>query len=131
MISQLESRVAALRTAAGHGLRSAWMALAGEDPELIGTLRAYPRGAAVNAGGAARARASDAADRAGEDARGASGARADGGAGEDPRGASGARADGGAGENAHRAGEDPNNTGEGKKRPGTANGRRNPLRTTR
>jgi predicted patatin/cPLA2 family phospholipase len=49
MISQLESRVAALRTAAGHGLRSAWMALAGEDPELIGTLRAYPRDAVTPA----------------------------------------------------------------------------------
>jgi len=45
MVSQLESRAAALRTAAGHGLRSAWMALDGEDPELIGTLRAYPRDA--------------------------------------------------------------------------------------
>jgi predicted patatin/cPLA2 family phospholipase len=44
-VSQLESRVSVLRTAAGHGLRSAWMALAGEDPELIGTLRAYPTGA--------------------------------------------------------------------------------------
>ena len=44
MVSQLESRVSALRTAGGHGLRSAWIALAGEDPELIGTLRAYPRG---------------------------------------------------------------------------------------
>jgi len=47
MVSQLESRVSALRTAAGHGLRSAWMALTGEDPELIGTLRAYPRGRAT------------------------------------------------------------------------------------
>ena len=45
VVSQLESRVSALRTAAADGLRSAWMALAGEDPELIGTLRAYPRGA--------------------------------------------------------------------------------------
>ena len=62
MVSQLESRVSALRTAAGHGLRSAWMALAGEDPELIGTLRAYPRGAVAPAG--ARAPGSDAADRA-------------------------------------------------------------------
>ena len=46
VISQLESRVAALRTAAIDGMRSAWMALSGEDPELIGTLRAYPRGPA-------------------------------------------------------------------------------------
>lgn len=50
MISQLESRVSALRTAGSHGLRSAWMALAGEDPELIGTLRAYPRGLATDDG---------------------------------------------------------------------------------
>lgn len=42
VISQLESRVSALRTAAIDGMRSAWVALAGEDPELIGTLRAYP-----------------------------------------------------------------------------------------
>ncbi|HUJ33594.1 MAG TPA: patatin-like phospholipase family protein [Solirubrobacteraceae bacterium] len=57
MISQLESRVSALRTAAAHGFRSAWMALAGEDPELIGTLRAYPRsagGGGVVAGGGVR-----------------------------------------------------------------------------
>jgi predicted patatin/cPLA2 family phospholipase len=54
VVSQLESRVSALRTAGGHGLRSAWIALAGEDPELIGTLRAYPRGAALG-GGADRA----------------------------------------------------------------------------
>jgi predicted patatin/cPLA2 family phospholipase len=46
VISQLESRASVLQTAASHGLRSAWMALAGEDPELIGTLRAYPTGAA-------------------------------------------------------------------------------------
>lgn len=45
VVSQLESRVSVLRTAAGQGLRSAWMALAGEDPELIGTLRAYPQAA--------------------------------------------------------------------------------------
>ncbi len=63
VVSQLESRVSPLRTAAGHGLRSAWMALAGEDPELIGTLRAYPRGAvdgvdgrAVGGGGAVAVR---------------------------------------------------------------------------
>jgi hypothetical protein len=42
-ISQMEYRVARLQTAAADGLRSAWMALEGEDPELIGTLRAYPR----------------------------------------------------------------------------------------
>lgn len=43
LISQMEHRVARLQTAAADGLRSAWMALEGEDPELIGTLRAYPR----------------------------------------------------------------------------------------
>ncbi len=68
LISQLESRVSALRTAAADGMRSAWMALAGEDPELIGTLRAYPRGAAgrvVGVGGADRA-GGDAGEGAGE-----------------------------------------------------------------
>jgi predicted patatin/cPLA2 family phospholipase len=43
VIGQLEHRVAKLQAAASDGLRSAWMALDGEDPELIGTLRAYPR----------------------------------------------------------------------------------------
>jgi len=70
MVSQLESRVSALRTAAGHGLRSAWMALAGEDPEVIGTLRAYPRGAVARGGGGVADRAggggAGGADRAGE-----------------------------------------------------------------
>jgi hypothetical protein len=51
MVSQLESRALALQTAASHGLRSAWMALAGEDPEVIGTLRAYPRGASPDVAG--------------------------------------------------------------------------------
>ena len=45
VISQLEYRASALQRAASDGLRAAWMALEGEDPELIGTLRAYPRGA--------------------------------------------------------------------------------------
>jgi predicted patatin/cPLA2 family phospholipase len=44
VVSQMEGRQAVLQTAAADGLRAAWMALAGEDPELIGTLRAYPRG---------------------------------------------------------------------------------------
>jgi predicted patatin/cPLA2 family phospholipase len=62
MVSQLESRALALQTAGSHGLRSAWMALAGEDPEVIGTLRAYPRGAAdvvgeANENGSARSAA--------------------------------------------------------------------------
>jgi predicted patatin/cPLA2 family phospholipase len=45
-IGQLENRVSALTTAGSHGLRAAWMALAGEDPELLGTPRAYARGRA-------------------------------------------------------------------------------------
>jgi predicted patatin/cPLA2 family phospholipase len=52
VVSQTESRVSVLRAGASQGLRSAWMALAGEDPELIGTLRAYPTGVEV-AGAAA------------------------------------------------------------------------------
>ena len=50
MISQLEHRASVLQTAAAEGLRAAWMALEGEDPELIGTLRAYPRGGAGTIG---------------------------------------------------------------------------------
>jgi predicted patatin/cPLA2 family phospholipase len=42
VVGQLEHRASVLQTAAGEGLRSAWMALEGEDPEVIGTLRAYP-----------------------------------------------------------------------------------------
>jgi predicted patatin/cPLA2 family phospholipase len=42
VISQLEHRAQALQTAGSHGLRAAWMALEGEDPELLATLRAYP-----------------------------------------------------------------------------------------
>ena len=34
LIGQLENRVSALSTAGGQGLRAAWMALEGEDPEL-------------------------------------------------------------------------------------------------
>ncbi len=43
MIGQLEHRSASLQLAASHGLRAAWMALEGEDPEIVATLRAYPR----------------------------------------------------------------------------------------
>jgi len=39
----MENRASVLQTAASDGLRSTWMALDGEDPELIGTLRAYSR----------------------------------------------------------------------------------------
>jgi predicted patatin/cPLA2 family phospholipase len=47
VVGQLENRASVLGRAAGEGLRSAWMALEGEDPELIGTLRAYPRAGAI------------------------------------------------------------------------------------
>jgi predicted patatin/cPLA2 family phospholipase len=50
VVSQLENRASVLQTAAAEGLRSAWMALEGEDPELIGTLRAYPRRVAGTTG---------------------------------------------------------------------------------
>jgi hypothetical protein len=50
VVGQLENRASVLQTAAAEGLRSAWMALEGEDPELIGTLRAYPRGGAGTIG---------------------------------------------------------------------------------
>jgi predicted patatin/cPLA2 family phospholipase len=42
-VGQLENRVSALTTAGSHGLRAAWMALTGEDPELLATPRAYGR----------------------------------------------------------------------------------------
>jgi predicted patatin/cPLA2 family phospholipase len=42
LVGHLEHRSAVLRTAACEGMRTAWMALTGEDPELISTLRAYP-----------------------------------------------------------------------------------------
>jgi predicted patatin/cPLA2 family phospholipase len=45
LVGHLEARASTLQTAAGHGFRAAWMALEGEDPELVTTLRAYPRGA--------------------------------------------------------------------------------------
>ncbi len=43
LIGQLEHRTPLLQRAASEGLRAAWMALEGEDPELLSTLRAYPR----------------------------------------------------------------------------------------
>ena len=42
LISQMENRQTALSTAGSHGFRAAWMALAGEDPELLSIPRAYP-----------------------------------------------------------------------------------------
>jgi predicted patatin/cPLA2 family phospholipase len=47
VISQLAHRVEVLRAGASQGMRAAWAAFEGEDPELIGTLRAYPRGGKV------------------------------------------------------------------------------------
>jgi predicted patatin/cPLA2 family phospholipase len=41
-ISQLESRDEALQVAGAEGLRAAWMAVHGEDPEVLDVLRAYP-----------------------------------------------------------------------------------------
>ncbi len=52
VVSQLESRVSVLQMAAIEGMRAAWVALAGEDPEVIGTLRAYPRAVAPPGAGA-------------------------------------------------------------------------------
>jgi len=46
LVGQMENRVSALTTAGSHGLRAAWMALAGEDPELLAAPRAYSRGQA-------------------------------------------------------------------------------------
>lgn len=43
LIGQMENRMSALATAGSHGLRAAWMALEGEDPELLSAPRAYPR----------------------------------------------------------------------------------------
>jgi predicted patatin/cPLA2 family phospholipase len=43
-ISQLEHRNVALQVAGSEGLRAAWMALEGEDPEVLDVLRAYSSG---------------------------------------------------------------------------------------
>jgi predicted patatin/cPLA2 family phospholipase len=45
-ISQLEHRNVALQVAGSEGLRAAWMALEGEDPEVLDVLRAYSSGPA-------------------------------------------------------------------------------------
>jgi predicted patatin/cPLA2 family phospholipase len=42
LVGQLEHRTHTLAVAGSQGLRAAWMALAGEDPELLATPRAYP-----------------------------------------------------------------------------------------
>jgi predicted patatin/cPLA2 family phospholipase len=46
LVGQLEHRSSVLRMGASEGMRAAWMALTGEDPELLGVLRAYPNGSA-------------------------------------------------------------------------------------
>jgi predicted patatin/cPLA2 family phospholipase len=43
-IGQLEHRNEALQVAGSEGLRAAWMAIEGEDPEVLDVLRAYPVG---------------------------------------------------------------------------------------
>jgi predicted patatin/cPLA2 family phospholipase len=43
LISQVENRRTALTIAGAHGLRAAWMALEGEDPELLSVPRGYAR----------------------------------------------------------------------------------------
>ena len=47
-ISQLEHRNVALQVAGSEGLRAAWMALEGEDPEVLDVLRAYSSGPAID-----------------------------------------------------------------------------------
>ena len=49
LAGQLEHRAAVLQRAGAEGLRAAWMAFTGEDPELISTLRAYPAASAATA----------------------------------------------------------------------------------
>ena len=44
LIGQMENRMTRLAAAGSQGMRAAWMALEGEDPELLGAPRAYPRG---------------------------------------------------------------------------------------
>jgi predicted patatin/cPLA2 family phospholipase len=48
LISQMENRQTALSVAGSHGFRAAWMALAGEDPELLSIPRAYAAGGAAS-----------------------------------------------------------------------------------
>jgi predicted patatin/cPLA2 family phospholipase len=61
LVGQMENRVSALSTAGSHGLRSAWMALEGEDPELLATPRAYSR-AGVGTDASTQGRADSPAD---------------------------------------------------------------------
>jgi predicted patatin/cPLA2 family phospholipase len=57
MIGQMENRMTALAAAGSQGLRAAWMALEGEDPELLSAPRAYPRREAGTATGSEALRA--------------------------------------------------------------------------
>ncbi len=41
LISQMENRAAVMASAAGHGFRAAWMALEGQDPEVVSVPRAF------------------------------------------------------------------------------------------
>lgn len=45
LVSHLERRRQVLRAAAAEGLRTGWRALTGEGPEVVATLRAFPRAA--------------------------------------------------------------------------------------
>jgi predicted patatin/cPLA2 family phospholipase len=54
VVGQLEHRPQALMTAGSHGLRAAWMAFEGEDPELLSILRAFPRDGDLGSGRAGR-----------------------------------------------------------------------------
>ncbi|MBV8954803.1 MAG: patatin-like phospholipase family protein [Solirubrobacterales bacterium] len=70
VVGQLENRAPVLRAGACLGFRAAWMALTGEDPELLATLRAYPVRSAgapttdADPGGRARPVDDDAGDAA-------------------------------------------------------------------
>jgi hypothetical protein len=50
LVGQLEHRASVLRRGSSEGMRTAWMALTGEDPEVLGVPRAYPHGAGVAPG---------------------------------------------------------------------------------
>lgn len=59
-VGQLEHRSGALQEAGAYGLRAAWMALEGEDPEILSTLLAYPHDAGQSLNGRGAASASEA-----------------------------------------------------------------------
>jgi hypothetical protein len=47
VVGQLEHRTSVLRHGADDGLRTAWMALTGQDPEVLRVPRAYPAEAGI------------------------------------------------------------------------------------